>query len=66
MHVKPYLGEGDGRGKSGVFGLNRGFTVLHSSGVMTYPFSKQQIWGVCFEGSCVTSVPKPVVSSMIK
>lgn len=35
-------------------------------GVMTYPFSKQQIWGVCFEGSCVTSVPKPVVNSMIK
>jgi len=35
-------------------------------GVMTYPFSKQQIWGVCFEGHRVTNVHRPAINSPIK
>ncbi|KAL5253114.1 hypothetical protein ACHWQZ_G015770 [Mnemiopsis leidyi] len=35
-------------------------------GVMTYPFSKQQIWGVCYGNTCVTNVPKPLGNSPIK
>ena len=37
-----------------------------STGVVTYPFNKRQIWGFCHEDRKICNIPKPVSNGPIK